>query len=130
MTSNEQLKKFVDGVFYKHALSYQDTMTIGELYEFFCNFFSGKGISLNDVQKTLHAVKTESSELITKREMYIILKTLVGKKREGLKDKPNSNITLEDFAKKANKEKSKPKKDKENNPAMDKNLGKGAPPRA
>lgn len=58
MLSNDQLKQFIDGVFYKHAVTNPDTLSIGELYEFFCNFFGGKDITLNDVQKTLLLVKT------------------------------------------------------------------------
>lgn len=110
--TNDQLKVFTDGVFLKHAVSNPDVLSIGELYEFFCNFFSGQNVTLADVQKTLLVVKTESSEKITRKEMYGILKVLVGRRREAMKERErNRTEGGEELGNKVRREKSRPQKE-------------------
>jgi hypothetical protein len=38
IVTKDQIKLFVEGVFAKHSFGNHDTMSMGQLYEFFCNF--------------------------------------------------------------------------------------------
>lgn len=115
ISSDDQLKQFVDGIFFKHA-STTNYLTLSQLYEFFCNFLPNNKVSLKDVQQTLLMVKTESSEKISKGEMYNILKILVGRKREeGLRERRDNGKgrgeSMGQFGKKEERGKTRPGKE-------------------